>query len=315
MEKIRIGISACLLGRKVRYDGAHKQDHCIADTLGEYFDFIHVCPEVEYGLPVPREPMHLVGSPDDASLVTVRTRIDHTEGMKKWAQSRLNKLSEERHSGFIFKSKSPSCGIQGVRVYNIKGIPSKQGAGIFARAFMDRFPLVPVIDDRRLNDPGLRKNFIERVFVLGRWLEFLRKGGHARDLVEFHTNHKLLMLAHSPLHAGILGRYIADSKGCVGPQNDGYIETMMEGLKLIATTRKHTNVLSHIVGYFKKEFAGNEKQELLEIIQEYNKGLIPLIMPITILNHYVRKYNEPYLKKQVYLNPHPLELMLCNHIW
>ncbi len=314
MEKIRIGISACLFGKKVRYDGTYKQDHYITDTLGKYFDFIHVCPEVEYGLPVPREPMRLVGSPHDPSLVTVRTRIDHTEGMKKWAQSRLNKLSEERLSGFIFKSKSPSSGVQGVRVYNNnKGIPSKQGVGIFARAFIDRFPLIPVIDDRRLNDPSLRENFIQRVFVFGRWLEFLRKGGNARGLVEFHANHKLLMLAHSPLHTGMLGRYVAGSKGYVGRPNDAYIETMMEGLKLIATTRKHTNVLSHIMGYFKKEFVGDEKQELLEIIEEYSKGLIPLIMPITILNHYVRKYNEPYLKKQLYLNPHPLELMLCNH--
>jgi uncharacterized protein YbgA (DUF1722 family)/uncharacterized protein YbbK (DUF523 family) len=314
MEKIKIGISACLTGKKVRYDGSHKHDHYITDTLGGYFDFIALCPEVEYGLPVPREPMRLTGAPEDPRLVTIHTGIDHTEGMKKWAKERLRELDKQELRGFIFKSRSPSSGMQRVKVYNEKGVPQMNGVGIFANAFINRFPLVPVIDEGRLNDPGLREAFIEKVFVFHRWLEFLKKGGSTKDLLEFHTNHKLLMLAHSLKHTTTLGRYIAGSKGYTGQLNNVYIETMMEGLGLLATTKKNTNVLSHIMGYFKKQLTADEKQELLEIIENYHKGFIPLIVPVTMLNHYMRKYDEPYLKKQVYLNPNPLELMLRNHV-
>ena len=234
--------------------------------------------------------------------------------MKKWAKERLHELDKQELCGFIFKSRSPSSGMKGVKVYDEKGVPHTNGVGIFAGAFMKKFPLVPVIDEGRLNDPGLREAFIEKVFVFHRWLEFLKKGGSTKDLLEFHTNHKLLMLAHSPKHVTILGRFIAGSKGYAGQLNNVYIETMMEGLNLPATTKKHTNVLSHIMGYFKKQLTADEKQELLEIIENYHKGFIPLIVPITMLNHYVRKYDEPYLKKQVYLNPSPLELMLRNHV-
>ncbi len=314
MEKVKIGISACLVGKKVRYDGLHKQDHYITDTLGEYFDFIPLCPEVEYGLPVPREPMRLTGDPQDPRLMTIRTGIDHTEGMKKWARERLNELDGQELCGFIFKSRSPSSGMKGVKVYDEKGVPHAIGVGIFARAFMKKFPLIPVIDEGRLNDPGLREIFVEKVFVFHRWLESLNKGGSMKNLLEFHTNHKLLMLAHSPRHVTTLGRFIAGSEGLAEQLKEVYIETMMEGLSLSATTKKHTNVLSHIMGYFKKQLTADEKQELLEIIGNYHRGSIPLIVPVTILNHYVRKYNEPYLKKQVYLNPTPLELMLKNHV-
>jgi uncharacterized protein YbgA (DUF1722 family)/uncharacterized protein YbbK (DUF523 family) len=314
MEKIKIGISACLTGNKVRYDGSQKQDHYITDTLGQYFDFAAVCPEVEYGLSVPREPMRLTGDPQNPRLVTIRTGIDHTEGMKKWAEERLRELDKQGLRGFIFKSRSPSSGMKGVKVYDEKGLPHTSGVGIFANAFMNRFPRVPAIDEGRLNDPGLREAFIEKVFVFHRWFEFLKKGGSTKDLLEFHTNHKLLMLAHSRKHATVLGRYIAGSKGCAGQLNNVYIESMMEGLSLLATTKKHTNVLSHIMGYFKKQLTADEKRELLEIIGNYHKGSIPLIVPITILNHYVRKYDEPYLKKQIYLAPSPLELMLRNHV-
>ncbi len=313
MEKITIGVSTCLLGEKVRYDGGHKHDHYITDTLGQYFDWVSVCPEVGCGLPVPREAMRLVGNPEDPRLLTIRTGIDHTDRMKGWAQKKLDELAKEGLSGFIFKSRSPSSGMQGVKVYSESGMPGYRGAGIFAKAFMERFPLLPAEDDGRLNDPKLRENFIERVFVFKRWQEFLEKGGSLRDLVNFHTDHKLLVMAHSPQHASILGKIVAapgKSKGKL----EAYVRTMMEGLLLAATSRKNTNVLSHIMGYFKKQLTGDEKQELLEIIEHYYKGLIPLVVPVTILNHYVRKFNEPYLKRQHYLNPHPLELMLRNHV-
>ncbi|MCX5815012.1 MAG: DUF523 and DUF1722 domain-containing protein [Proteobacteria bacterium] len=329
MEKIRIGISRCLLGDKVRYDGGHKHDRYITDTLSQYFEWVPVCPEVEYGLPIPREAMRLVGNPDSPRLLTIRTGVDHTEGMQKWAGERIAGLEKEGLCGFIFKSRSPSSGMQGVKVYNENnppsppfskggmggfGTPSQKGVGIFAGAFMKRFPLLPAEDDGRLNDPKLRENFIERVFVFQRWQAFIKKGGFSKDLVNFHTEHKLLMLAHSPKHATILGHYVAGSKSYAGKLNDVYTETMSEGLRLLPTTKKHTNVLHRIIGYFKKQLSTDEKQELLDIIENYHKGLVPLIVPVALLNHYIRKYNEPYLKRQYYLNPHPLELMLRNHV-
>lgn len=314
MEKIKIGISRCLLGDKVRYDGGHKHDRYITDTLGQYFEWVPVCPEVECGLPVPREAMRLVGNPDSPRLLTIRTGIDHTEGMQKWAGERIAGLEKEGLCGFIFKSRSPSSGMQGVKVYTESGMPSRKGVGIFAAAFMKHFSLLPAEDDGRLNDTRLRENFIERVFVFKRWQEFIGNGGSAKDLINFHTEHKLLMLAHSPKHVTALGRYVADPKTYAGKLNEAYMDTMSECLRLLPTAKKHTNVLHHIMGYFKKTLSTDEKQELLEIIENYYKGLIPLIVPVTLLKHYVRKYGETYLKRQYYLNPHPLELMLRNHV-
>ncbi|MBC6933918.1 MAG: DUF1722 domain-containing protein, partial [Candidatus Brocadia sp.] len=198
-EKIKMGISSCLLGEKVRYDGRHKLDRFITDTLGQYFEWVPVCPECEYGLPVPREPLRLVGRPESPRLITIKTGIDHTEKMLQWAEKKLGELEQENLCGFIFKSKSPSSGIVGVKMYTPSGIPSQRGAGIFGGAFMKHFPLIPVIDDGRLHNPQLRENFIENVFVFQRWQK-IQKSKSINDLVEFHTNHKLLMLAHSPRH-------------------------------------------------------------------------------------------------------------------
>ncbi|MBM4271638.1 MAG: DUF1722 domain-containing protein, partial [Deltaproteobacteria bacterium] len=200
------------------------------------------------------------------------------------------------------------------KVYTDSGMPSQKGVGIFAGAFMTRFPLVPVEDDGRLHDPVLRENFIERIFAFKRWQEYLDKGQSMKDLVEFHTDHKLLVMSHSPKHSTTLGRLVADSKGSAGNRNETYIATMMEALTLIATVRKHTNVLHHLMGYFKKDLTPDEKQELLDVIDQYRRELIPLIVPVVLLKHYVRKYNQPYLKRQLYLHPHPIELMLRNHV-
>ncbi len=314
-EKMRIGVSRCLLGENVRYDGGHKLDHYITDTLGRYFDFVGVCPEVEYGLPVPRESMHLTGEPGAPRLVTIRTGIDHTEGMKTWARRRVEDLEREELSGFIFKSRSPSSGMQGVPVYNPETkIGLRKGTGIFAAAFMERFPLIPVEDEGRLNDPLLKENFIERVFVYGRWQLFMRNDGSIRGLIDFHRDHKLLIMAHSPRHYAALGRLVAnpneDREGLLA----GYLVLLLEGLKLPATARKNTNVLQHIMGYFKKQLTTDEKRELLEVIESYRQGLVPLVVPVTLLKHYVRKYDEKYLQQQHYLNPHPAELMLRNHV-
>jgi len=314
MEKIKIGVSSCLLGEKVRYDAGHKLDRYITDTLGLYFEWEPVCPEVEYGLPIPREPMRLVGDPNSPRLKTIRTGVDHTEGMLKWAEKRRGELEKKELCGFIFKSRSPSSGMEGVKVYTVSGMPSQRGVGIFGRAFKQKFPVTPVIDDGRLHDPGLRENFIERVFVYSRWKEFIERGGLIRDLLAFHTEHKLLILSHSPKHFSALGQLIAKSKQ-YKPEDlkVEYIRLLMEGLRLIATVKKNTNVLQHIIGYFKNRISSDDKQELLEVIENYHKGYLPLIVPVVLVRHYVWKFDEPYLKRQYYLNPHPMELMLRNH--
>jgi len=315
MEKIKIGISSCLLGEKVRYDGGHKHDRYITETLGQYFEWVPVCPEVECGLSVPREAMHLTGTPASPRLVTVKTGIDHTERMLTWAEKKLKVLEQEHLSGFIFRSKSPSSGIGGVKVYTPSGMPSRRGTGIFGNAYMQHFPLIPVIDDGRLHDPGLRENFTERVFVYRRWKELTDRGLSIKDLVNFHTEHKLLILAHSQKHNSVLGQLVATSKKRdLQDLLSEYFNLLMEGLRLLSTAKKNTNVLLHITGYFKKQLSPDDKKELLEVIEHYHKGHVPLIVPITLIKHYVRKFNEPYLKKQYYLNPHPIELMLRNHV-
>lgn len=314
-EKIKLGISSCLLGQKVRYDGGHKLDHFLVDTLGKFVEWVPVCPEVESGLSVPREAMRLVGNPDAPRLVTVRTGTDHTIRMTMWAEKKLSELEETGLCGFVFKSRSPSSGIRDVKIYTSSGIPSRKGAGIFGKAFIQRFPLLPVEDDGRLNDPVLRENFIERVFVFRRWHELAEKGLTAGSLVTFHSDHKLLILSHGTAHYRTLGRLVADSrKRPLKELRSAYVMTLMEGLRLISTPAKNTNVLHHIMGYFKRDISAGEKEELLQIIGNYRKGLIPLIVPIVLLNHYVRIFDVSYLKRQYYLNPHPLELMLRNHV-
>ena len=313
-QKIKLGISSCLLGEKVRYDGGHKLDHYLKDTLGRFVEWTPVCPEVECGLSVPREAMHLTGSADAPRLVTHRTGLDYTGQMQQWAAQKIIELQKADLSGFIFKSKSPSSGLSGVKVYDAHGVPGRKGIGIFAKIFMEFLPLVPVEDEGRLKDPELRENFIERVFVYRRWQEYLRTDRSVKGLIAFHTNHKLLLLSHSTQHYTYLGRLVAEAKNRKPSDlHSEYVSTLMDGLRLIATVRKNTNVLQHIAGYFKKKLSPDEKQELIGIIETYHRQLVPLIVPITLVNHYARKFEDPYLRRQHYLNPHPLELMLRNH--
>jgi uncharacterized protein YbgA (DUF1722 family)/uncharacterized protein YbbK (DUF523 family) len=313
-SKVRLGISSCLLGHKVRYDGGHKLDRYLANTLSEYVDFVPVCPEVECGFPTPRESLRLVGDPESPRLVTTRTGQDFTNPMSRWARRRVVELEEEDLCGYIFKSKSPSSGMERVKIYDANGVPSNRGVGMFAMAFMKHFPLLPAEEDGRLHDPGLRENFIERIFLFKRWREMLAGGRRIGRLVDFHTRHKLLVLSHSPKHYTSLGRLVAKAKGMDQQDLYGqYLILLMEAVRLKATVKKHTNVLHHLTGYFKKDLSGDEKQELLEVIDRYYEGALPLIVPITLMNHYVRKYDQPYLKQQVYLAPHPVELKLRNH--
>jgi uncharacterized protein YbgA (DUF1722 family)/uncharacterized protein YbbK (DUF523 family) len=315
MEKIKLGISTCLLGETVRYDGGHKLDRFLTDTLGQYVEYVPVCPEVESGLPVPRESMHLEGSPDSPRLITSKTKQDMTERMVRWAKRRVVEIEEQDLCGFIFKSDSPSSGMERVRVYNEQGMPIKKGIGMFARIFMEHFPLLPVEDEGRLHDPELRENFIERIFTLRRWREVLTRKENLGNVVDFHTKHKLLILSHSPKHYQTMGKLVAKVKELpIRELYQQYQTILMEALQLKATPKKNTNVLHHMMGYFKEQLSADEKQELLEVIDHYRQEYIPLIVPITLIQHYVRKYNQPYLKQQVYLNPHPLELQLRNHV-
>ena len=313
--RIRIGVSACLLGQPVRYDGGHKHDRYITGTLGQYLEFVPVCPEVEAGFPIPRETFRLVGDPENPRLVTTRSQVDHTERMTAWAEKRVRELEKENLCGFIFKSDSPNSGLERVKVYNAKGMAEKKGVGLFARAFTRHFPLIPVEEEGRLNDAKLRETFIEQIFTLKRWRETLAQGQAMRNLVDFHTRHKLLILSHSPAHSKLMGKLVAEAKKI--PMQEVYTEyenLLIEALRLKTTLKKNMNVLQHILGYFKQQLSADEKQEMLEILEGYRNEYVPLIVPITLMNHYVRKYDQPYLKQQVYLNPHPVALKLRNHV-
>ncbi len=315
MEKIRLGISSCLLGENVRYDGGHSHDRFLTDTLGQYVEYIPVCPEVGCGLPVPRDAMHLEGNPASPRLVIIRTKKDITELMLNWSRKKAAELNKYDLCGFIFKSNSPSSGMERVKVYDENGVPAKKGVGMFAAVFMEHSPLLPVEDEGRLNDPVLRDNFIERIFVFRRWRDLLKEKESRGNITDFHTRHKLLILSHSPEHYRLMGRLVAKAKDL--PIRELYVQyqgILMEALRLKATPKKHANVLMHMMGYFKRQLTSDEKQELLEVVEAYRTGLLPLIVPVTLINHYVRKYDQPYLKGQAYLNPHPLELQLRNHV-
>lgn len=303
------------MGQEVRFDGGHKRDRYITDTLGQFFEWVSVCPEVELGLSTPRETLRLEGDPAAPGLVFAKSREDITQGMQAWAKSRLNALAKVDLSGYILKSDSPSCGMERVRVYRSSGIPGKDGVGIFARALMDRFPLLPVEEEGRLHDLPLRENFIERVFCYRRWLDLVTKGLTRGKLVAFHTAHKLLLMAHSPKHYAELGRLVANAKAMSSRELEArYGKLFMAALKVKATAKKHTNVMHHILGYLKRDLDARDKAELVGVIADYHRELVPLIVPLTLLRHHLTRVEVPYLRDQIYLNPHPKELMLRNHV-
>jgi uncharacterized protein YbgA (DUF1722 family)/uncharacterized protein YbbK (DUF523 family) len=304
-----------LVGQEVRFDGGHKRDRYITDTLGQFFEWVPVCPEVEVGLGTPRETLRLEGESAPPRLVFAKSRRDITEGMQAWARSRLDALAGADLSGYILKSDSPSCGMERVRVYRPSGIPGKDGVGIFARALMDRSPLLPVEEEGRLNDLPIRENFIERVFCYRRWRDLVAGGLTRGRLVAFHTAYKLLLMAHSPKHYAELGRLVADAKALSPRELEArYGASFMTTLRVKATVRKHTNVMHHILGYLKRDLDARDKAELVAVIADYHRVLVPLVVPLTLLKHHLARVEVPYLRDQIYLNPHPKELMLRNHV-
>ena len=313
-KAIKLGISACLLGEKVRYDGQGKLDRYLRDCLGAFVTYVPVCPEVGCGLGVPRPAMRLVGDPANPRLLTVKDGADLTGRMRDWAAAELDRLGRERLCGFVFKKSSPSSAMLDAKVYTPEGMPSHRGPGLFARAFMERFPTLPVEDEGRLNDPALRDNFLERVFAMARWLEMSGQGRSVAALSDFHARHKLALMAHSTVGLKRLGALVAGGKALgtdmLFPQ---YLEGLMATLKLKATAKKHCNALQHAMGYFKNQLDKDEKAELLELIGQYHDGVVPLLAPLTLLRHYTRKYDQPYLRGQLYLAPSPAELKLRDY--
>jgi uncharacterized protein YbgA (DUF1722 family)/uncharacterized protein YbbK (DUF523 family) len=313
--KPKLGISACLLGQKVRYDGGHKRDYFLTETFGRHVEWLPVCPEVEIGMGTPREAVRLVGDPMKPKMIAERSGKDWTAQFNSFTAKRVQALVALDLAGYIFKKNSPSCGMERMRVYSAKGVPTRQGRGLFAAAVMSQLPLLPVEEEGRLNDPVLRANFVERVFAYHRWQQLARQRSSISALVDFHTRHKLLLLAHSDPHYRKLGRIVATIKR--SGVSDSYLEygrLFMEGLSIHATAKKHCNVLHHMMGYFSERLTPAERQELIGLIGDFRRSLVPLIVPLTLVRHYVNKYTVSVLQAQVYLQPSPKELLLLNHV-
>lgn len=317
---IRIGVSSCLLGREVRYDGGHKRSSFIVDVLGPFVEFVPVCPEVELGLGTPRETLRLYRREGDIRLVMANGE-DHTEGMRRYSKRRADALAREDLSGYILKKDSPSCGMERVKVYveprrkDAAAVPEKAGRGVFAEALLERFPHLPVEEEGRLQDPRLRENFIERVFAWRRLRTLFASRWSLGDLVRFHTAHKLVVLAHSPSAYRALGQLVARAKSMPrAALREQYEAGFMKALAAMATPGRQANVLHHMAGFLHDGLDVASRAELGTAIDDHRRGLVPLIVPITLVKHHVRRLGVEYLAGQVYLDPHPKELMLRNHV-
>jgi uncharacterized protein YbgA (DUF1722 family)/uncharacterized protein YbbK (DUF523 family) len=314
-DGIRIGVSACLLGAKVRYDGQHKLDHWITGTLGAFVTFVPMCPEMDIGLGTPRETIRIEQGDGGLRLVAPKSGRDLTDAMMSYAQGKCRSLLAENLSGFILKKDSPSCGLERVRVYGPSGMAHRTGVGFFAAELLKRYPLLPIEEEGRLHDPWLRENFLERVFAYTRLRRFFGGPWTLGGLVAFHTREKYLLLAHEPKAYTALGKLVAAAKGRPrAALAREYEEAFMAGMSKLATVKKHCNVLQHMAGFFKRDITAEDRQELAGVIEDYRAGLVPLVVPVTLVRHFVRRYGAPYLAGQTYLEPSPKELMLRNHV-
>ena len=297
VERPRIGISACLLGDEVRFDGGHKRDSFLTDVLGPHVEWVRVCPEVEVGMGTPRETLRLVRDKEGpVRMITTRTGVDHTDAMERWSRRRLQELAQEDLSGYVLKKDSPSCGMERVKVFGPAAMPQRDGRGIFAAALLERFPTLPVEEEGRLCDPLLRENFIERVFAYQRLRRFFAPRWTVGGLVAFHTAHKMTLLAHSTANYNRLGQLVATASSM--PRDNlrsEYEALFMATLRIVATAKRHTNALMHMAGHLKKLLDPVSKAELVETIDEYRRGLVPLVVPLTLLRHYVRIHAIAYL--------------------
>ncbi|HET8723926.1 MAG TPA: DUF523 and DUF1722 domain-containing protein [Anaeromyxobacteraceae bacterium] len=313
-DPIRIGVSSCLLGENVRFDGGHKKDDFITGALAAWVEFVPVCPEVEVGMGIPRPTIRLERRDGEVRLVDPKHGVDHTAAMRRWAEKRVADLEKRDLCGYVLKKDSPSCGMERVRVY-AKGAPTKDGVGLFAEALRARLPLLPVEEEGRLHDDRLRENFVERVFAYRRLKDLFRGRFTVGDLVRFHTAEKLLLLAHHPEGYRQLGRIVAAAKGVPRAElAERYGTLFMESMARPATTGRQVNVLQHMAGYFSGDLSADERAELQEAIRDYGRRLVPLVVPLTLVRHHVRKLGVAWLAGQTHLEPHPRELMLRNHV-
>ena len=315
--RVKIGVSSCLLGQEVRYNGGHKRDRFLVGSLSQFVDYVPVCPEVAIGLGIPRPPIRLVGDPDPDKPKAVGTddpSMDVTSRLQSFARETVQTLGDI--SGYILKKDSPSCGMERVKVYSEKGgAPQRKGRGIFARVLMDWMPLLPVEEEGRMNDSVLKENFLMRVFVYHRWQQLVAEGLSSRALIAFHSDHKFLLMAHSQAAYQRMGRMLADlGDADLEAVALMYVTELMAALTRRATRKRHANTLQHMAGYLKRSIDSDDKQELSQNIDAYRRGQIPLIVPITMFRHYFRRNPDPYMERQVYLHPHPDELSLRNSI-
>ncbi len=312
---IKVGISACLLGAPVRFNGGHKQSHLCKDVLSQYFTYVSVCPEQAIGLGTPREPIRLVGDTHNPRAVgTVNAELDVTDALSAYGQRTAAELTDL--CGFILMQKSPSCGMERVKVYQYSGHTAEHGGvGLFAAALMRAQPNLPVEEDGRLNDPVLRENFITRVFAYAEWRELINSGLSRKKLYDFHARYKYQLMANSPADCSALGRLLANNKQLrLGILATQYFSLFMQALKKIANRGSHTNVLQHISGYIKRSLDAEDKRELQTLISQYRSGIVPLIVPLTLLKHHFKHHPDRYIAEQVYLQPHPENLSLRNAI-
>lgn len=317
-QRIKVGVSACLIGQEVRYDGSHKRDGYITGTLGQYFDFLPLCPEVGAGLGIPRPTIRLIRRDSQIRAVNVKdASVDHTQALARYLDKVVAQVSEV--CGYILKKSSPSCGMERVKVYdplkpNLP--PERDGVGLFAQALRARFPLLPMEEEGRLCDPVLRENFIGRVFVYHRWRDLLATGLTPASLVDFHADHKYMLMAHDQDIARQLGQKVAQAGAVtdLAALGEEYIILLMEALSKRVTRGRHANVLMHLMGYLKPHIDALDREELLDTIHQYRQGFVPLVVPVTLLKHHFRRHPQPYIGRQHYLSPHPGELMLRNQL-
>lgn len=299
----------------MRFDGGHRKDALILSSLGPYVEWVPVCPEVEMGLSIPREALRLERHPSGIRLVHSYTKKDRTSEMRDLARRRTRALAEMDLCGYILKKGSPTCGMERVKIYSKRGMPDSSGVGLFASALLDAQPELPVEEEGRLRDPKLRDNFVERIFAYRRLKDLFRNRWKISDLVDFHTRHKLQVLAHSPGKYRELGRLVARAKEIARPTLEiRYGILFMQSLRTHATPARHVNVMQHCLGYFSESLDSGSRDEILALFEDHRKGLVPLIVPLTMLKHHVRRFSVDYLASQTYLEPHPKELMLRNHV-
>jgi uncharacterized protein YbgA (DUF1722 family)/uncharacterized protein YbbK (DUF523 family) len=313
--RLRLGVSACLLGNPVRFDGGHKRDPFLTEGLARFVEWVPVCPEEEAGLGTPREAMRLVNRDRTARLVAVRSQRDLTDTLTDFAATRLPQLAALDLDGFVLKKDSPSCGLMRVKVYSTHGVPARTGRGLFAEALCAALPMLPVEEEGRLCDPVLREHFIERVYAARRVRRLLKHGRRVGDLVRFHTQHKLQLLAHSQTQYTALGRFVAHA-GATAPERvmADYGRGFITALTTIVTRARHVNVLQHAAGYFRRVLSAAACRDVAAAIVDYQRGLIPLVVPLRLIEHYARLHDVRYLCDQIYLNPYPPELTLRNHV-